>query len=587
MANTLEILIQAKDEASKQVEGVSKSLDGMSKQLKIAGAAMTAVGVAGLKMVADAKKLNAELGQTAITLGVTTKEMRDLALATTDVTFQLGSVIATFDLLARAGMRNTDEMQKSAKAFDALADATGTSAEVVADLLIPAFKLFGESIPQTSQEMDRFTWLVKRTTVDLSDFGTLLTRMAPYMDELNLSMGDAIAMLAALSEKGIQGTAATLALRTAITQAASSGESLNDILGITQDQLALYRTEMEGATGITDEYAEAANTQYGIMDKLKQKFQEITFAAGSFLEPLEPILALMTALGPVMILFSMGQHKVLISTLLATKALIAKTAALVGLKTALIAATAKQWALNAAMLANPIGLIIAAIAGLIVATIKLFQNWEKLSEPLRNTFAALLGPAGGIVKFLKEWDKVKDAFGKTADWLKTNWGKVGDFFKTIWNGIVDTFKGAANLVAGIINGLIGGFESFLNFFVNGLNFFINGINRIIAGINTILPGAIELAVIPTIESVKLGQVPLMDTGGLIKGPGLFEVGPGVTEIAREPSSGEVHIHVGYLLGDELSLSKFARLVKERIATDNRRTAFGPVNQGYYYGRSST
>jgi len=52
-------------------------------------------------------------------------------------------------------------------------------------------------------------------------------------------------------------------------------------------------------------------------------------------------------------------------------------------------------------------------------------------------------------------------------------------------------------------------------------------------------------------------------------------------------AGDVHIHVGFLVGDELTLNKFARIVKERIQRDDRRTAFGPVNQGYYYGRSST
>jgi len=268
------------DQVNSELEKTRSTLEKTQHSLKIAGAAFTALGAAGLKMVSDARKMNAELGQTALTLGISTKEMRNLALETTDVTFPLSSVTKTFELLARAGVTNTEEMKKSAKAFDALADATGSSAEVMADLLLPAFKLFGEDIPTTSAELDKITWMTKNTLVDLSDFGTLLTRMAPYMDTLDMSMDDAIATLAALGERGITGTAATLKLRTAITQAASSGEDLNTILGISQEEIDGFKKQMSDATGITDKYAEVANTQYGVMAKVKQKFSELTLVAG-------------------------------------------------------------------------------------------------------------------------------------------------------------------------------------------------------------------------------------------------------------------------------------------------------------------
>jgi hypothetical protein len=52
------------------------------------------------------------------------------------------------------------------------------------------------------------------------------------------------------------------------------------------------------------------------------------------------------------------------------------------------------------------------------------------------------------------------------------------------------------------------------------------------------------------------------------------------------SGGGVSINVGTLLGDETSLRSFARKVKQIIGEDDRRNAFGGVNSGYYFGRSS-
>ena len=238
-------------------------------------------------------------------------------------------------------------------------------------MLIPAFKLFGEEIPQTAEELDRFAWLTKNTTVDLSDFSTLLTRMAPYMDDLDLSMNDAVATLAALSDRGIEGTAATLALRTAITQAAREGTSLNDVLGLTEAEIGRYREEMEGATGITQEYADVANTQYGIMDKLRQRFSELTLRVGSLLTPMEPLLGVMTALGPILII----------------------------LPSAIGGVSAAMGALGTAMhvAMGPVGLIILAVAGLTAAGILLWKNWDKV-----------------VVFFRDAWERMKIIFAQAV-----------------------------------------------------------------------------------------------------------------------------------------------------------------------------
>jgi len=314
---------------NQELDKTSQTAEKVQKGMKIMGAAMTAVGAAGLKMVASSRQLNAILGQTAITIGVSTKEMRDMALGTTDVTFRLKSVADTFEILARAGIRNKEEMKASALAFDTLADATGSSAEVLADTLIPAFKNFGLAIPKTVAELDKFTWLTKNTIIDLSEFGSMMSYVAQYGANLDLTLEEMIGVLAALDAQGKSSSTITKMFRTAVTQAASGTATFEDALGLTQEEIGHYITEMEGATGITVAYKKAADEQYTIMNKLSSQWEKLTLVAGSFLTPLEPILVSITALGPLMIGLSMMNIPKLIGGFKAlTGSIIASTAAL-------------------------------------------------------------------------------------------------------------------------------------------------------------------------------------------------------------------------------------------------------------------
>jgi phage-related minor tail protein len=117
-----------------------------------------------------------------------------------------------------------------------------------------------------------------------------------------------------------------------------------------------------------------------------------------------------------------------------TVSTIANTAAAVGSKVALVAgtvatgvATAAQWAWNAAMSANPIGLVVLAIAALIA----------------------------GIILLVKNWDSVKAAGAAAWDWIKGAWSGAGDFFSGLGDKIKGAFKGAFNSVAGWWNNSVG------------------------------------------------------------------------------------------------------------------------------------
>ena len=122
-------------------------------------------------------------------------------------------------------------------------------------------------------------------------------------------------------------------------------------------------------------------------------------------------------------------------------------------------ATIAQWALNSAMLANPIGIIIALIAGLVAAFVVL---WNK-NEAFRNFFITAWGNIkeffGNAIESIKnkfvEWGEsfenikanvgnfINDIKSKFLDWIdniKNSIFQLGDNIKNGFNNAIDTIK---------------------------------------------------------------------------------------------------------------------------------------------------
>lgn len=128
-----------------------------------------------------------------------------------------------------------------------------------------------------------------------------------------------------------------------------------------------------------------------------------------------------------------AQTAVMVANRVATLAFVAAQAVLRG---AMMAATAAQWALNVAMSANPIGLVVIAIGALVAAVVLAYKN----SETFRNVVTAA-------------WSAIKSVVvgAATAVWSAVQ--KVGQVFLTLvkyqpgvfiirhWREILSFFKG--------------------------------------------------------------------------------------------------------------------------------------------------
>jgi len=373
------------------------STQKMQKGLMIAAAAFAAVGIAGLKMADSARKMNAQLGVTALNLGITTKEMRNLALGTTNVTFPLKEVIGSFDLLARAGVKDTEILKSTATAFDTLGDAVGMSASDVTARMVPAMKTFGLSATEVSNKTDLMTNLVRNSTVSLDNFGSVIGYITPELVTMGLTLDDTVALMAIMESKGMSGEVATRAFRTAITQATKEQIPLQEALGITTEEMDKYRDSLEGIEGMTERYAKKANEQWGIMDKLRHKWSELTLQYGTFLQPLEPILATMTALTPILLIFS---------SVILPKFTITTMAAAVKMRILAVATKAGAVAqgIFAASVGVSIGMLAALVAGITMLSYGIYS----------------------LIKHQTDWNKIVDASIKFNEAAEESQGKVND-----------------------------------------------------------------------------------------------------------------------------------------------------------------
>ncbi|HAR84909.1 MAG TPA: phage tail tape measure protein [Clostridium sp.] len=119
-----------------------------------------------------------------------------------------------------------------------------------------------------------------------------------------------------------------------------------------------------------------------------------------------------------------------------------------GVKTATEAWAVAQKLLNIEMMANPIGLIIATIAGLVAGFIYLWNTNEGFREFWINAWTSIkdffVNAWNAIISFFTEtipsWiESIKAWFGSLGEWFGTLWINIKQFFVDGWNNIANFF----------------------------------------------------------------------------------------------------------------------------------------------------
>jgi len=168
--------------------------------------------------------------------------------------------------------------------------------------------------------------------------------------------------------------------------------------------------------------------------------------------------------------------------------------------------------------------VLTGIKGLLEAFMGLITgDWERFGEGLQTLWEGVWSAISSLVTGARDF--LVNVFEGIRDRLTAIW-------QGLWEGFADLVRGPVNTVVGLLNGMLAGIEGAINLVIRGINAFISTTNRAIRTLNRV-PG-VNLPKINELSEVEIGRVPKMDTGGLVEGPGLFEVGPGVKEIVRTP-----------------------------------------------------
>lgn len=173
-------------------------------------------------------------------------------------------------------------------------------------------------------------------------------------------------------------------------------------------------------------------------------------------------------------------------------------------------AAAAQAAFNLVMMANPIGLIIAAVAALAAGLVWFFTKTE-LGQRIWKGFTEYLKTA---------WESIKAAFsaawtiiGGIFDAMVTKAGQVWDGVKSKFTSVVDFVKGLPSKIASAATGLWDGLKSGL---VGVLNWIGDKWNSFASSLSIDLPGTALDVTLPKMPRFAAGGYA---QGGRISGPG--------------------------------------------------------------------
>jgi hypothetical protein len=355
------------DEFTGGVEDVTKSIGGLQKLFKETkeiepDKAITKIGSALNALGADGSATSPVIAEFTARIG----QLGDLAPEITQ-TLGLGA------------------------AFQELGLSAEISSGGVTNVLLTASKETAKFAAQLGMTDKEFTKLLN------SDPNEMLLRLAE-----SLKGASNTEIVSTLDKLGIKSQEATKVVSLLANQT-----------DIVRQKQALAATEFAKGTSLVDEFAKKNTNAAAEIEKSEKNFARYRRELGEFLIPIyikalqslgffiealkaapefiSENRALLIALGVALFTLNLNNIRATASTL-------AQLAVEKGRAVATRASAAAQWLLNAAMTANPIGLVVAAVALLVGGLITLYER----SERVRETFAGLSAVATFVFTNIKQ-----------------------------------------------------------------------------------------------------------------------------------------------------------------------------------------
>ena len=430
-----------------------------------------------------------------------------------------------------------DELEDLSVKFLKFAKLNGTDVNTSIDSVQAAMAMFGVETDSAGDVLDIFNKAGQDTGISMDTLAKSLMDNGTVLQELGLGINESANFLANLEKNGIDSASMMSGLKKAMQNAAKDGKSLDDVMAelqkemkgagsdtkATQKAMELFgnkagpaiaqavrdgrlsfddftksvenwgdsvdttfentldapdkfalamqgiRTDMADMAGdLMEKYAPQIESAIdGIANIAKGLFEAIDKGVGFFTENGDTIIGIITGIATATAVY-LGY----------TTALKIMTDGWMALTVVQKLVAAGQAAVNAVMAANPIGLVIAAIAGLVAAFVVLwkkseaFRNfwikvWEKIKEAASKAKEKISGWIERIKEKLQEFgakaSEIKDSIVTTWENIKTKTGELKDkvvgFFENIRSGIADKIAKAKESVSKAVDKI----KEFLSF----------------------------------------------------------------------------------------------------------------------------
>lgn len=414
----------------------------------------------------------------------------------------------------------------------------GTSTESVtalADSAIAVWSAYGDSIP-----IEGLTEALNET----AQVGKVTGSLADALNWAGISEDDFNAKLEKCSSTQERADLIAKTLNDTYGDSKKTYDELNDsVLDANEAELALKETQAELGetmapvnTAITDLKNKALEKILPLVGKLADGFLNLL----SWLKEHPTVLKVITAV------------------VIALATAFGVLAVALGIQSLISGVTKAIALLNTTLLANPIVLIVALIAGLVASFIYLWNNcdafrqfWIDLWEGIKSAFSKVVEwikiTAPKIAEFfVSAWNSIKNCWNAVGSYfsgiwtnIKTTFSSVGTWFKNTftnaWNAVKNVFSGWSNFFGGLWTTIKNKFSTIGTNIANAISGAVkSGINGVISSIEStinsgigLINGAIGLInKLPGVNVGTIGEVsfPRLARGGIVNRPTFAQIG---------------------------------------------------------------
>lgn len=361
------------DQADTEVQELQNSL-GLIEASALLSVAdqIGSLGASAEGMTQDMNTAAISVGQLATQTGIAEPQMVSLINNISNATFPNDEAMMYVKSLDQIGV-SSGNLGQSATDLDKINDAFGLGANKV-NSLGQELSVLGVDMNNISSSFNALAYANANTVGGMDNYYNFLRKYDAQFKELGFNVDQASVIIAGATHKFGGGKAALTGLNEALKESNGDTRALEQALG-------LQAGALDNASQITGQYEgqlqQLANEEAehkSWLDQLNAAWEDMSLALSPILSPLGSVMGLIGQAGS----WAVGVNGLI---------QLARTTKI---------ATAMQWLWNAALAANPITLIVLAIAALIAILAYLYFNNEQVRDSI-NALGQAFIQAGQII----------------------------------------------------------------------------------------------------------------------------------------------------------------------------------------------